>query len=502
MGKNILMRGLTQNNGTWAYVRSIPKQLRGHPAFNGKKNYRRQLISTTVTDEQLFSAWKQAHDDYEQYITSLKQLNLPIIERNELIQKAELYLRVNKLKAGMLADDDSVVIDNSRMNKHAVTLMLEETGVFVELFDHGAVENYQVLQDPYCSEKELPANLQIQQQAWKLLTEPAKKYQRQCLFSDCWIAYQSKKGLDLSKREDKRIKACFDKFTSLAGDQVLTQESLNDALHNYVDSRELAREASIMKGSTPKPSPSSITRELNTLLAIFRVGIKKNRLGINVERPDIKQDHQPMQRHTFTAEEQQLLITRISDQSRNDYQPYKELMILLMIQTGTHITELLRLKRAKVKLYHDIPHIILDGELKTNQRRRVLPIVFKVERIRQLAQLFNDDSDYFFGHENVNRTADNYSSQLNKICREINNKSSTYSCRHAFKYHAHVRGIDSQTMAILGGWSGKESGLSKQMQGYAASGLLNPESLKKLQNDMEVINQHLLKTESEVSSNS
>lgn len=492
MGKNILMKGLTQNNGTWAYVRSIPEQLRGHPTFKGKKNYRRQLISSAATEEQLFNAWKQAHADYEQYISSLTQLNLPIIERNELIKKAELYLRVNKLKAGMLADDESVMMDNTPMFRHAVMSMIEDSGVFEELFDYGSVQSYQASANPYYSEPELPANLQIQKQAWKLLTEPAKKYQAQCLFSDCWTSYQSKKGLDLSKREDKRIKACFDKFITLSGDQVLTQEALNDALHKYVDERELAREASIQKGLTAKPSPSSITRELNTLLAVFRVGIKKNRLGITVERPDIKLDHQPTQRHTFTAEEQQLLIDRISDSSRNDYQSYKELMLLLMIQTGTHITELLRLKRTKVKLDHEIPHIILDGELKTNQRKRVLPLVFKVERIRQLASLFSDDSEYFFGQDNVKRTADNYSAQLNKICREINSNSSTYSCRHAFKHHARVRGIDSQTMAILGGWSGKELGLSKQMESYAASGMLYHESLLKLQGAMTTINQHLL----------
>ena len=163
-----------------------------------------------------------------------------------------------------------------------------------------------------------------------------------------------------------------------------------------------------------------------------------------------------------------------------------------MVQTGSHISELLRLKKDKVILNGEIPHLIMDGELKTNQRRRVIPLVYRVERIIELAAAFEDETDYFFGNEHAARTADNYSAQLNKLCQKVNAKSTSYSFRHAFKHLAYARGIDSQVLAILGGWSGKEVGLSRQMHGYGKSGLLNQDSLTRLKQASQSINQHLL----------
>ncbi|MEX1200254.1 MAG: tyrosine-type recombinase/integrase [Methylophaga sp.] len=485
-----LLKGLTKNNGTWAYVRSVPKQLREHPTFEGKANYRRQLLPVSCSEDLLIKAWRQAHDDFEQYIESLKQINLPVIEKNELIKKAEVFLRVNGLSSGMLEADKA---SENRYQSSALQLMVEHSGIFDELAEYSSKENYnQANNIEFTETAELPEHLKIQHQAWKLLSQPSKNNQIQYLYSDCWTAYAAKKGLDDNKREDKRIKTIFTRFINVVGDQVLEAISVNQALQQYVEAREYERQTNIANKEKPSPSPSSIGRELNTIQAVLRTGIRKHHLNINIQRPELRQDQKAKERHTFNGDEQIALLALVSDTSRADYQPYKELLILLMVQTGTHISELMRLKRDRVKLDHAIPHIILDGDLKTSQRKRVLPIVFNVQRIRDLAQLFEDGSYHFFGAENYQRSTDTYSAQLNSLCKQVNKAATSYSLRHAFKHTAYVRGIDAQTMAILGGWSGKDLGLSKQMQGYAASGLLNQDSLKTLQEAMLLINAHLI----------
>lgn len=493
MDKKMNMVGLTRNNSTWAYVRAIPKALQSHPTFKDKKNYRRQLASTDVSREKLVKAWEQAHTDFEVYIEQLKNLNYDVLTKNNLIEQAERFLRINGLSPGMLASNQT----GSHYQSWALEEGIEQSGVFDELFDYVARIGYEQASLVFPIKHELPPTLKIQEQAWKLLKQPPKDTYKLHLFSDCWTQYVAKKGLDTSTREGKRVQACFRRFTELVGDLVLDENNVNDALRSYVDLREEKRTESLSVRGKPSPSSSSISRELNTLLAILRVGCKKFRISANIERPEIREDVAPRERHTFSTQEQLALVAIASDQSRSDYQPYKELMILLMVQTGTHVTELIRLRRNKVVLDSDIPHMILDGKLKTSQRKRVIPLVYKIDRIKKLAEQCNDSSDYFFGETNANRTPDNYSAQLNKLCKVINPESTSYSFRHAFKHLAYAKGVDSQVLAILGGWSGKETGLSRQMQGYGKSGLSNPESLRRLQKSMELINQHLIQDEHE-----
>jgi integrase len=493
MDKKMNMVGLTRNNSTWAYVRSIPKTLHSHPAFKGRKNYRRQLASITTSREEVLKLWERAHEDYEEYIAGLQQVNMPVIERNALLKRAEAFLRVHNLKPSMLAVVDENNPSKSNYERWSLSEMLEQSGIFDDMLDYAAKAGYlEQTDNPEPYNDDMPYDVAIQQQAWMLLQEPPQQNYYQHLFSDCWLEYVNKKGIDEQSREGKRVKSCFFRFIKLTGDHVITEKSVNDALVNYVDNREQERAQNTQSGRKPTPSPASIKRELNTLLAILRVGCKRFRIRINIERPEIREDVKETERHTFSTQEQFELVKVASDKTRSDYQPYKELIILIMVQTGTHITELLRLRRDKVILDGEVPHLILDGELKTSQRKRVLPLVFRVERIKQLAEMFADGSEYFFGNENAQRTADNYSAQLNKLCREVNSDSTSYSCRHAFKHLAYVKGIDAQILAILGGWSGKEAGLSRQMQGYGKSGLMNEDSLKRLEHSMLLINEHLI----------
>jgi hypothetical protein len=134
--KGLKYVALTANNDTYAYVRSIPKALLNHPSFNGRKNYRKQLGQKSVSNDQLFQSWKQAHEDFEQYIDNLKQINIDVIDRNALIKRAESYLRANNLNAGMLSNDESLTKQDNQQQQYELKQMIDHSGIFEELFEH------------------------------------------------------------------------------------------------------------------------------------------------------------------------------------------------------------------------------------------------------------------------------------------------------------------------------------------------------------------------------
>ena len=141
----------------------------------------------------------------------------------------------------------------------------------------------------------------------------------------------------------------------------------------------------------------------------------------------------------------------------------------------------------------EVPAIRIGGVTKTKTRPRTIPLVYAIERIRELAN--NDSSDLLLGNI-ANRTESNISAQLNTIIRSVNPKATAYSFRHTFKHNAALQNIDLQNVAYLGGWSGSKFGLNDIMLNYGKAGMETPQMLVRLQADMKLINSHLLKMKS------
>jgi len=162
-----------------------------------------------------------------------------------------------------------------------------------------------------------------------------------------------------------------------------------------------------------------------------------------------------------------------------------------MIQTGCNTSELQRLRSGKVHLEHEIPHIIISGETKTTQRKRVIPIVVGLERLQDLQHELSDDSRLFLGEAFGNKNESNVSHQLKTIISKVNPKGTAYSLRHAMRNNALASGVDQAITAMIGGWSSKLA-VNPIQQQYGAGGRVYLDTLKQLQQAMFSINNHLI----------
>jgi hypothetical protein len=153
------------------------------------------------------------------------------------------------------------------------------------------------------------------------------------------------------------------------------------------------------------------------------------------------------------------------------------------------------MEKCSILLDADIPVIKVKGKVKTKHRLRTIPLVYKVDRIRELINTIDPESKYILGAV-ANKTESNISKQLKNILEKVNPKATAYSFRHAFKNNAQINDIDNQDVAYLGGWSGYSLCVNEIMMNYGRKGLETPEMALKLQRVMRRINRHLLQSES------
>lgn len=479
------LKYLVNNNGSLYYQRSIPTKLQAHPTFGGKKLYRKPLKARSNSDPDVLAAWTHCNDVFEDLTRTLTLANTEVIAHRELMKLAESYLEANNLSPGDLSPDSQLSdIDNKAI--------IEKRGydIWDKFLFHERAEWDEGQPAKIVRKDSMPNNVRVQDYAWKLLNEPAKanKASNVLCLSDCWDIYSAIKGLDEENRSVKKSKSRWLRMVELTGDSILSQESIHRALDNYVDARESADKP---------PKGSSIAREMASLLAVFNAVIRKNRLPIVITKPRIKNASDYKQRYTFRAEEQAALVAQAEDRRARAYQPWKELAILFMVQTGCIASELQRLKTEYLLLNEDIPHAVFTGELKTKDRERVNPLVYRVDRIKELVDEIEDGSEYVFGKAIAETTESNVSHQLNKLCKKVNEEASAYSNRHTFRAKAHANGVDALSIAILGGWSGSDLGVNTVMKNYGHTGQKHKEALEQLQRAMQLANSYLLSEEAE-----
>jgi len=219
--------------------------------------------------------------------------------------------------------------------------------------------------------------------------------------------------------------------------------------------------------------------------------VKLHRLNIRIDKPMIEPT-EPKIREVCSPPEVLKIISLAEDTTHSLYKAWKELTILLLAQTSCIASELIRMKKDSVILDQAVPVIKMEGDLKTKHRRRTIPLVYKVERIKELIEA--EESEFILGK--VAQTSEsNISSQIIKLLRQVNPELTAYSFRHSFKHNAQSKGINPLDITYLGGWSGSTLNLNEIMVNYGKAGMETPEMLFKLQSVMKSINSHLLETE-------
>jgi len=267
----------------------------------------------------------------------------------------------------------------------------------------------------------------------------------------------------------------YQRFLAFVGkNQVIshqTNDVLNKAIRGYVEARKVDE----VKNTT-------ISRELNDILAVLRYASDEFGIAWQLKKPRLQVDGD--KRRPLTREEQRSVLTYIRG---NDVHQAAAVCVLLYLQGGMLPSELERLDIGEIRenLQQANPFVLIRAG-KTQKRRRVIPIVLMLDYL-----LKNIDEAV----EWVNHVTDEtVTKNINKLLRTATGDDSLtgYFLRHTFKANAFAAGVADSHIAAIGGWSGKEFGLSDHMLEYGSEGLSDSETVRSLTMTSQLIHQHLL----------
>jgi integrase len=418
--------------------------------------YRRSLklpIATAYAD--VLPAWNAASEEYALLLSMASSTSADVLTQADLNRKASLWLRAQGLDVGALSG-----------HQHS-------GDVADQLVDIDALSDK-------ARQGTLTSTEAIKATAHRLVQMPVHKQQR--YLSDCWAVYVAEKGLKDTPKT-RRAESRWSKWLAVCGDVALmkrseaSEEHIEAGLDRWVQQRQ--REALVL-GST-------IQREVSTVLAVVRLCVKRWRLGLNITAPTVRGGNTHGQRLPLNeAQQKQLMELALNEGGANG------VALMLMLTTGMIASELQRLRLDRLHLDAEVPYLLVDGETKTEARKRVVPIVVQTQWLRdQIALLQRPGSD---GGDAMALglkwcSLSNPSAKLTARVRKVVPEATAYSLRHSFRLNATTHNANAVNAALLGGWT---NGVNGVMLNYGSAGLTNTEALAGLAETAAVINKHLL----------
>jgi len=447
------------NGRNYLYQRRYPKALQGHPQIK-QPIYRKSMgVSVGSPDEEILAAHKFAHSTYENFVSVLALVNLDQLSQAEKIKKAQSLIDAAGLKAGMLADDPQLGPQQQQALREDAWNHIEYTDIFPGL---GNPDLRPKQGEPLSPKQE------IEDIAFKLLAEPAGARGRSSIpmLSDCWAPYAEAKSIDLKTVSGQQRLSEWNQFLGLAGDTVITNDTVQDALELYVE--KLFKTG--VKGTT-------VETRLGKVLAIIRHGIKLRRLPIVIVKPEIKGGSDYADDYCLSAQEEQALMSLLGTMKPC----WKTAALALMLETGCYASELQRLDEFNVHLNDPIPHIILKNKtMKTKSRPRVLTPISPTTLRLLKSQLFTRDWIKF-----QSKNGSVVSQILKSVIQKIAPLATARSLRHGTRLRLMASGIPFDLQALIGGWS---AGLNTVQMGYGRAGVTDQRTLTTLQAALKTAN--------------
>jgi len=452
------LRYTSNNNGTLFYQRRYPKALAA--AFPTALYKRSLKLPAATAYAAVMPEWTRADEEYELLVELASNSTADALNQAELNRKAAVYLRTQGLDVGDLAGQEHA----GDIADHLIDID--------DISNKGHPE--------WKGEAVTPAEA-IKARANALVQMPRQKTQR--YLSDCWDVYAAEKSLEDSQSA-RMAHSRWNKWLALCGDAVLlkrdeaTEEHIEAGLDKWVQQKQ----AKGVRGST-------ISREISTVLAVVRLCIKHWRLGLNITAPTIKDGTKYDQRIPLNEQQQKaILAVALEEGGANG------VALMLMLTTGMISSEIQRLPLANVHLDGPVPYLLIDGDTKTEARKRPVPIVVELEwlrdQIQQLQQrsVYDGEKPMALGRRYC--ALKNPSAKLTARVRKLVPETSAYGLRHSFRLNATTHNANGVNAALLGGWTTGHNGI---MLNYGKAGLENPEALEGLAVTARTINKHLLK---------
>ena len=299
-----------------------------------------------------------------------------------------------------------------------------------------------------------------------------------------WDEYVHYRGINPESRNGKKAFKYWNRWISLAGDTVIsgaTLQHINDGMDAYV----LDREGQV--------SSQTLIRELGDVTACLRKASRKHRLGWQIELPEIKPT--PVNaRNPLEPQQQKELVRAILDPA-GKIKPMYGVTLLLYLQAGMMVSEIKRLRPADIALDADIPHLKIVNDTKTDDRKRIVPIVLGLELIR------NNIEDTIKWLQGCTESAP--SATLKKIMRRTidSPQTSPHCLRHSFKINGQRAGVSLLTIASIAGWSDEQRKASRHLLNYGSTAISQSEIVQTLYQDSLKVHQHLIDIEYDSQSN-
>lgn len=496
MQKPMKLRYLSKNNGYWVYERRVPKKLIGHPIWKGKSKYTKPLNLKVGSPEQdVIDAWTEQDNLFADTVQHVSDRNIHILSKRDLIEKAKKHLKVHGLEVGGVstAGMNSAEAQHADAYKHHV---LDTEEAFRVSWEWEQEEARRRRKSPYPDElpkigDEVPAQVQIEREAWTLWNADTN-IKAPLLFGDCWDIYADGKQLDMGLSANKKSKRRWEGFLGLAGDEVLTPDSINKALRDWVK----AQSGRVNKITGEPLKAETISREFKIVSAVLNYVARERDPNLTWRNPDLQLGRFEIayERLIIPKDYLRALYQSVQDESLRRHQPWKEFMLTVMCQSGMIPSEFLRLERSNIHLDKEVPYLhLFEQTTKKQSRKRIVPVPFKTERLRQLLDEMDEGQASLFPPSIVVKrgrsydwatSSSNVNKQINRWLGKYDDEEhhyTSYCLRHSFKHYLHAHDANGMDVLYLAGWYGDDDKKARIMKDYARSGLETPEILIRLE---------------------
>ena len=465
-----LPKYIRPRRGSYHYQRRYPTRLK-HLIQQSLFTYPLQLQIANATVIEIQKATIRAEEAYQRQLLLISNSDSDALSATDLEKAAADFLRKRGLVAGQyvkVARDPDISAKEEQEQRQ-----LQPDGY--DYADWAVPEFEDVL---YKDQKGQPLTLQdrIVGVARQKLVNKAKAKPK--TLGSLWDEYAHYRDIDPESRNGKKALKYWNRWISLAGDTVIsgaTLQHINDGMDAYV----LDREGQV--------SSQTLIRELGDVTACLRKASRKHRFGWKIELPEIKPT--PVNARNPLEPQQQIELVKAILSPMSKINPKYGVTLLLYLQAGMMVSEIKRLRPEDIALDTDIPHLKIVNDTKTDDRKRIVPIVLGLELIR------NNIEDTINWLKGCTESAP--SATLKKIMRRTINspQTSPHCLRHSFKINGQRAGVSLLTIASIAGWSDEQRRASKHLLNYGSTGISQSSIMRTLYEDSLKIHKHLIDIE-------
>ena len=447
-------RYLTFRSGLPYFQRNVPKRHMGNPVFPPHKVLKR-IYANPHDDRAILDGLLKHNQAFEATVKYLD--NNPEATEVDIDCLVQVELEKYGVHAGDLSESNS-------QRQQILDQLMYRTDFFEPLLDHQRAEER--------AAQPLEMDKATQLRSWAYDALEGSRALVTHKFSDAWKVYEDFliEIKNKNPREIQNAHGHWRRFIEISSDLKLSKANIELALRQFMNQRfdeGLAHD--------------SVKRGMTTIAAAFRTFIEDRGLEIEFNKPKIPRTKKPKvekERVPLEQEEQLALLEMVRSEK-----PWKELYVLLAFHSGCSPKELVQTEKGSFRFDVDPPRVMIHGT-KTQTRTRTVPLVFEVDRIRELVNQGAFD-------QLVSMKPDNISNQISRMMKKVKTDAVGHSLRHTLRYNGAMVMANSELVTVLGGWGDSGMGMTRDMANYGRGGYASDEFLAVLKEQLLEMLQHL-----------